>query len=216
MNASNIVITWSTRIGNCSDRDHSRYESRVRWRVSPSDRTRRKKIDHRDERNAGEGYLQFQCHLRPRPSLSLSYPRLIFRPRSSVYPFIRLSVRPCVRRTTSDSRVTVTVASRRVTSAIGVVTVECPTKDENSRALEPKLERERWRTACQEAWFFRAVATIGKFVDRTNAVRTVPTLHLRVLRDDILSQRKRQYRLTEVLPRWKLDTDRICVCCFLS
>lgn len=91
--------TLSTRIGNCFDRDHSRYESHVRWRVSPSDRTRSKKIDHRDERNVGEGYLQFQCHLRPRPSLSLSYPRLIFRPRSSVHPFIRSSV--C---TTNDER----------------------------------------------------------------------------------------------------------------
>lgn len=165
--------TLSNRIGNCFDRDHSRYESHVRWRVSPSDRTRSKKIDHRDERNVGEGYLQFQCHLRPRPSLSLSYPRLIFRPRSSVHPFIRSSVWPCVRRTTSDSRVTAIVAS-----AIGVVTVDrCPTKNENSRAREPKLKRGRWRTACQEA-----------------------RLYLRVLRDDISSQRKQQYHLTEVLP----------------
>lgn len=128
MNASNIVITWSTRIGNCSDRDHSRYESRVRWRVSPSDRTRRKKIDHRDERNAGEGYLQFQCHLRPRPSLSLSYPRLIFRPRSSVYPFIRSAV--C---TTNDERFSRDCYRRVASRHVGYRRRDCGMPDEGRK-----------------------------------------------------------------------------------
>lgn len=60
------------------------------------------------------------------------------------------------------------------------------------------------------------VATIDKFVDRTDSVQTAPTLYIRVLPDDISSRRKQQYHLTEVLPRWKLDTGRIYVCRYLS